>query len=204
MHARRAWTADEESYLLANARSSTYRDIGAHLDRSERSVYHRAQKLGVRLRELRRWTAEEDDALRGYIALGLDEAARRLSRISSEVSQRAGKLGVPFRQRTVRRRRKDRYVVIGAWADGKRQRHLEHRLIAAEALGRPLVVSERVHHINFDKSDNRPDNLYVCRDRGHHQRVHRSVDSLVPALLERGLVRFDRATGRYELCATDK
>jgi hypothetical protein len=51
---------------------------------------------------------------------------------------------------------------------------LEHRKVAADALGRPLLSTEEVHHIDGNKQNNAPANLLVV-PRGKHQKLHADV-----------------------------
>ncbi len=45
---------------------------------------------------------------------------------------------------------------------------LEHRLVVAHRVGRPLLTSEVVHHINGNKSENRSNNLLLLKERDHN------------------------------------
>lgn len=45
---------------------------------------------------------------------------------------------------------------------------MEHRLVMARVLGRPLLKNEVVDHINRDTRDNRPENLRVYENNGKH------------------------------------
>jgi hypothetical protein len=48
----------------------------------------------------------------------------------------------------------------------------EHRLVMEEKLGRYLLPTEVVHHLNHVKYDNRPENLALFPSRGDHIKHH--------------------------------
>lgn len=52
----------------------------------------------------------------------------------------------------------------------------EHQLIAEWIAGRPLTEDECVHHINFVKSDNRPENLKIMTNSDHNS-YHAAINN---------------------------
>lgn len=51
----------------------------------------------------------------------------------------------------------------------------EHILVMEEKLGRALVAGEVVHHVDFVKTNNAPDNLIALPSQSEHIKLHRSL-----------------------------
>lgn len=69
----------------------------------------------------------------------------------------------------------------GKWLDDGYYRlsqfngRFEHRVVMENFIGRKLKRSEHVHHINFNKQDNRLENLMVVSNF-EHKKLHRKFD----------------------------
>jgi len=68
---------------------------------------------------------------------------------------------------------------------------MEHRLVVAASIGRPLKRNEWVHHINRDKADNRLSNLMLV-DRNLHKRIHISMDKVIEELFKEGIATINK------------
>lgn len=49
---------------------------------------------------------------------------------------------------------------------------MEHLLVMESVIGRPVLATEVVHHLNGVPWDNRPENLVLCADDAEHARYH--------------------------------
>jgi hypothetical protein len=189
------FSAEEDKVIVSNYKSMPNGELAQLLGRGIIQVRKRAAKLGVSS-PARRWTKEEDasiKSLRGNVPLVV--AAEKLGRSTTEVSTRSKKLG--FGKWRVSSGRHAGRLIIG-FKSGKPV--YQHRDVVEKHIGRALKSDEIVHHINFDKDDNSLANLHVFGGRAAHRTAHMSFENVVPILMQKGILTFDRSTGLYALC----
>jgi hypothetical protein len=89
------------------------------------------------------------------------------------------------------------YVVKRIWNDRHKGEWVtQHRYNMEQYLGRKLLRTEIVHHIDMDKTNNNINNLWLC-NHSTHTTAHGSMNIAVAGLIEKGLVEFNE--GKYYL-----
>ena len=193
------FTGSENDFIWANYSSMSCRNIALHLNRSEKSISDFFGRNGLNRFRSSAFTPEEDKIIRAGFGGSSVTIARQLNRAPSVVRSRARRIGLGKWKRGYKDFRGYKVVKL----DGAR-RVPEHREIVEKSIGRNLTSSEIIHHINFRKRDNWPDNLHICDSVASHHKAHYSLYGLVASLLERGIIIFDGIEGVYKLCETNK
>lgn len=84
-----------------------------------------------------------------------------------------------------------RQVWCGKFAGSRGRKdgyRLEHHLVAEDMLNRKLLPGEVVHHIDGDKLNNIPSNLFVYANQNEHRKIHGQLEKLSMSLVKAGVI----------------
>ena len=70
-------------------------------------------------------------------------------------------------------------------------------LIMEKYIGRPILKSEPIHHIDFNRLNNSLNNLYLCKNASEHSMIHGSLEKTTQELFKKKIIIF--INGKYQI-----
>jgi hypothetical protein len=174
------WTEVQDIFLQNHYLEMNSYELAKWVGHSEEAVESRVKKLGLSkygcrtVTNKRFWTYANIRMLKSLMTLPNKEIAEKMGRTTTSVRKMKSKLikglthEVPYNEYD--------FMSTGAIRN--------YRQVAEIVAGRKLKPWEHVHHINLNKKDNHPKNLFVCSSPSEHGNVHAQLDNVLYGLVE--------------------
>lgn len=189
------WSESDDAFLAVHYENNTVPEMAKWLIHSEDAVESRIKKLklvkGINKRSPNKqyWTYDDIASLKLRMNDPNADIAKDMHRTTTSVRKMKDKLrkGLTFPVSD------NGHEYVGV--KGLRS----YRDIAAEVAGRKLNSWEHVHHIDVNKKNNHPDNLFICGSPVIHGSIHAQLDNLlyglVSDLVAAKIIKFEN--GKY-------
>lgn len=199
------WKIEDVEFLKNNYDKLSVKELSEKLGKTDKSIRSKLERMGIGLRKLNRqeifkWNKEQLDFLKtNYKTMTDREIAKIL--FNDDCDKAAARV---FRKRTTLKLEKD---IRGLKYNDNNSEYksrfyngekiFEHRENAEKKIRRKLLKNEIVHHIDGDKKNNSLNNLYVCKDKSEHMRLHDNLEKITMQLVKEGIVKFDEEKKEY-------
>lgn len=195
----RYWTGEDDAFLKENYGIKANEDISETLGRTHDAIRRRAVDLCLANIRGRVWGEDEDEIIRKTMAEHPYTTSEDLQKLLPHrsihaIGGRRSKLKLFVRLKTYKPE-KSKYV---PHSKGSNESPRNYRRIMAHCIGRQLLPTEGVHHINFLKDDNQVDNLIIV-NKSEHMKTHLTLYPLVHELMSKHIVGYDRENQKYIL-----
>ena len=198
------WSKEDEQFIKENYKTMTVSEIAGYFNVSQKAARGKIERLGLDLKSLNRglaavWNEEDVEYLK----------ENWMEKQDIEIAIHLG-LERGFTKEVVFRKRKS----MGLMGKSKRVRtekqtgykyHIEydkkvysHRLNMEKEIGRKLLKTEIVHHIDCDKTNDDINNLLIC-SASEHKLLHLQLEHISRELYRQGLITFDFESRQYVL-----
>ena len=204
MYISHKWTQKENDYIINNYKTVSKEEMSEMFGVSIASINHKFQRLGITEKNIMgmsyKWSDDEIKYLYDNWLYKQDE----------DIWKELGIDKTGFGKYVVTRKR----IQLGLVGKSKRVRQTKdgykyyidydkviftHRKKIEEKIGRKLLSTEIVHHIDGDKSNDNIENLYLCKNNSEHQMIHDGLEKIAFKLVKNGIIKFDSNTGNYYL-----
>lgn len=200
-----SWKLNEINFLKENYKQLSIKEISNKLNKTEKAVRAKLERLDLSLRVLKRtevfkWSNEQLQFLIDNYKIYTD---REISEKLFNDNSLQGSARVYRKRHSLHLEKDERGLEYkdnnctykSRFYNG--EKIFEHRENAEIKLGKKLNEFEIVHHIDGDKKNNNLENLYVCRDNKEHKILHYNLEKIAMDLVKKGIIKFDEENARY-------
>lgn len=198
------WSKEDEQFIKENYKTMTVSEIASYFNVSQKAARGKIERLGLDLKSLNRglaavWNEEDVEYLKENwmekqdieiaIYLGLERG------FTKEVVFRKRKsMGLMGKSKRVRTEKQTGYKYHIEYD----KKVYSHRLNMEKEIGRKLLKTEIVHHIDCDKTNDDINNLLIC-SASEHKLLHLQLEHISRELYRQGLITFDFESRQYVL-----
>lgn len=201
------WSKKEVEFIKNNYKEMETKELAEHIDQTPRAIRNKLNRLGIYLRDLKRgmkynWSEEDIEFLKSNYKDMIDqEIADKLGKSKAIVCNKRLELGL--KKNGLRKINGDIFMngdYQQQYVNG--ERIWVHVKNAEEKIGRKLKKEEYVHHIDGNKTNNEPSNLYISSNNADHQKLHHQLERIAFDLVKKGVIGFDHKNGKYYIKTT--